>query len=615
MIFRKILFLVFVGACVAITIHPAQAQLQFVEVGSTAGIGSFTMEEGGWGGVAASDFDDDGDIDLFLPNGDGAPDQLYRNLGDGHFEEIAAEVGVASLDHGRVALWFDYDGDHRLDLFVGGDCREQADPCVMTMRQYRQTAEGTFEEVALDASIAEFIENTEFGPFWHLGGMAAGDINNDGYLDLAIPHWRGKETLFLNNGDGTFTDISVSSGIGNVTGTYQQHVMHDFNDDGWLDIHTTNDGLENRLWINQADGTFVDMAPEAGTDDHRFSMGTTLGDYDNDGDLDIYITDINRNKLFRNDSFGGILQFTKVAEEAQVVDVDFAWGCTFFDADNDGLLDLAVTNGWYWDRFRDDPSRLFLNQGGDPVTFADISDLAGFNDTLFGSALIALDYDRDGDLDLAQTTEALGDDPSRLRLLQNQPGPESENNNFLVIKPRMDGPNHRAIGALVRVEVDDLRITRLITAGTSFMGQEPAEAHFGLGTATEVDEVVIEWPDGTESQLLDVPANQVVTVWNTFLNGGEGEGESETGGEGESAEGGEGDSEGEREGEGDSEGEVGEEERQNENNRPLTCSASSLAASTKYTFQLDTVRSFRDFGLLGNSLTSYLARSYYRIGP
>ena len=184
--------------------------------------------------------------------------------------------------------------------------------------------------------------------------------------------------------------------------------------------------------------------------------------------------------------------------------------CRRNDADNDTLLDLAVTNGWREGIAMSDPSKLFRNLGGTPPMFGDISASSGFDDTYWGSALAAVDHDRDGDLDLVQTTQTVGSTSSSIRLLEHQGAPAS--NNYLVVRPRMSGANHRAIGAVVRATVGDIEMMRPITAGTSFFSQEPAEAFFGLGAAAVVDRVVVEWPGGLETEVLDVAANRVLTI-------------------------------------------------------------------------------------------------------
>ena len=488
---------------------PAQAgpPIRFVEVGASRGIGDYRMAEGMGGGAAVADFDGDGDIDIFVPTGEGMPDRLYRNNGKGVFEDIAAKAGVASTFANRCALWFDYDGDGDLDLIVANDVEQEPS----TYRLYRQNAPSRFQDVTIEAGL--FTPMSDPGRGFmppHRGGFAAGDLNNDGYLDLFAALWNGRSHLFLNNRDGTFTDISESSGINKVTRFSHQPVMADFDGDGWTDIFVAVDFGPNDLWINQRDGTFENRAASAGVDNAMNDMGVALGDYDNDGDFDLFITNIFddgfHNVMLRNDTADGDKPtFTEVSESLGVRDTGWAWGTTFFDADHDGLLDLVATNGWHSDPWRDDPSKFFWNLGGDPVEMLDASDEVGFNDTFFGSTLIAFDADRDGDLDLLQTTMG-----GPLRLLENRlvGGGAS----YVVVQPRMRGPNSVAIGAVVRVRACGVDQMRIVRAGTSYLGQEPAEADFGLGAADTAEQVTIDWPDGTRTVLEDVGANQILTV-------------------------------------------------------------------------------------------------------
>jgi hypothetical protein len=485
-----------------------------------AGIGEFNSR-GQAIGVAAADYDNDGDIDFYAPTNSDIPNQLYRNLGDGTFEEIAASVGVDSYLFGRVALWFDYDGDHRLDLLVGGDCFNRPLDCEgnIFLTLYRQMDNGQFEDVTVAAGISEDLVSSDAD---HRAGMAVGDMNNDGYLDVVLGMWFTNGQILLNNGDGTFSDASAGSGLETGGDQNWMHTLYDFDGDGWLDIHSAVDMTANRLWINQQDNTFQDVAPALGIDNPWDGMGTTLGDYDNDGDIDIYVTNIHdlgkHNVLYRNDSTDEILAFSEVSEALGVDDTDWGWGCTFFDADNDGFLDLAATNGFVTQNWTDDASRFFLNQGVPPFQFTDASTSVGFGDTLIGSALVAFDYDRDGDMDMLQSTRGAQVGGTTLRLLQSNPT-EGGIGNYLVIKPRMAGTNHWAIGAVVRARVGSSTMMRLITAGTSFVGQEPAEAHFGLGSAIFVDEVVIEWPDGTETTFEGVIGNGIYTAQGSELIG------------------------------------------------------------------------------------------------
>ncbi len=486
----------------------ADAPFLFVDVSAERGFGPYSATPGMGSGVATADFDDDGLLDVFVPTSPGVADQLYRNIGGGFFEEIAEEAGLASTEGNRAALWLDYDGDGDLDLLTANDVVGAAS----TYRLYRQRSPGRFEDVTQAAGLRiPLPPPAGDGVAAHRGGMAAGDLDGDGYLDIYAALWNGPSHLLLNSADGTFTDITQSSGIGVAFPYAWQPVMADFNGDGRQDIYVAIDFLWNALFINQGDATFVDLAPAAGADNAMNDMGVAIADYDNDCDLDLYVTNIfspgQYNILLRNDSQGGGIAFTETAEALGIDDGGWGWGATFLDADNDGLLDLAATNGWYTPMFLDDTSRFFRRSAAEQP-FEDVSAEVGFDDSFWGSSLVALDFDREGDPDLLQTCNLGGP----LRLLENRFAGPGAPNRYFVVQPRMSGPNHFAIGAIVRVSVEGREQTRLITAGVSFMGQEPAEACFGVGKAQTIDRVTIQWPDGRMTTIEKVQPNQVLRV-------------------------------------------------------------------------------------------------------
>lgn len=482
----------------------------FVSVGPRRGIEPYRMAEGMGGGVAAADYDGDGDVDLFVPTGSGVPHQLYRNDGAAHFREVAGEVGLASLRKGRAALWFDYDADRDLDLLViSDDGSAPREPSLQAL--FRQGPDGTFEEVTAAAGL------------WFAaaarcrGGMCAADFNGDGYLDLYLTSWEGRDHLLFNEDGRRFRDVTFAAGLG-ITGpqaTHFQPMAADFNRDGWMDLYVAVDYTENLLWINQGDGTFVDTAVAAGAAITANDMGMALGDYDGDGDLDIYTTNITyddkHNVLLRNDSQGGVLAFTEVAGELGVAEGGWAWGTTMADVNNDGRLDLLVTNGFYpnADLPRDE-SKVFLQEPGEEPRFRDVSREYGFADLYWGSCLLAADLDRDGDADLVQSCQ-LGP----LRVLQNRlrsPARRGRNHHYLTIQPRMDGNNYFAIGAEVEIEAAGRTTVQIVSAGASFLGQQPAEVHLGLGAEGFARRVTVRFPDGRRRLLEGVRANQVLRV-------------------------------------------------------------------------------------------------------
>jgi len=481
------------------------AQPEFVEVSGIRGLQPFAAADGMGTGAAAADSDDDGSVDLFVPTDSGTPARLYRNLGDGTFSDVAAAVGLDETDSAVAALWWDYDGDGDLDLAVACDDMCNAE---RRLRLYRQDDAGMFSDVTSSAGLHGLVT---YYDGMHVGGMAAGDVNQDRYLDLILCYWEGETYLLINDGQGGFSNAAAASGM-DTSIPYWTPMMHDVDRDGWLDIIQAVDFLPNILWLNQRDGTFTDVAAAAGVDDAFNDMGMALGDYDNDGDFDIYITNIYRdgkyNVLYRNDSTSESIIYTDVSADLDVEDGGWGWGATFLDGDNDGWIDLAATNGAWNAPWSTDPSRYWHNGGTTPASFVDASAVTGFDDTEWGSGLIAFDADRDGDLELLQVCAN-----GLLRLLDNQL--ESSNasaNHYLVVRPRMDGPNSHAIGAVIRATIGGTTHSRLITAGTSFLSQEPAEAFIGLDNATMVDALAIEWPDGSQSTHDDIAADQIVTT-------------------------------------------------------------------------------------------------------
>lgn len=517
------------------------AGFMFRDVTVCQGIIPIQTSEGGVGhlisgpGVAAADFDGDGWIDMFIPQAGGVPDLLYHNLGDGSYEEIATELGLGSMFSGEAAVWIDFDNDGDLDLFV-----VDATPSSGCMfRLYRNNIDihtidcRTNEDLCFEDVICLPDATGEcacpIGGSGKLGGIAVGDVNNDGYIDIYVALYDGINSahLLVNKGaDGTlgFEDMTAGSGLSDTLSERWQPIMADFNNDGWLDILQTQDGqsVPNTLWINermkqpkfraetcsQPGPDCTPLLSHLGTD-----MGIALGDYDNDGDLDVYTANIGPLLgIFQNEAAepvaggigglpGEIPAFTDQTTELLSGDSGWSWGATFMDADNDGFLDIAVTNGTNG-QAEDDRTTILHNvsDGQGNRVFEEIGQGVGFSDRDMGVSLVAFDSDRDGDLDSMQTSNSKSDVGIAEGLLRLRHSYQCNANNYVVIKPRNFRPNANrfGIGAIVRVKrldgSNEDEMMRIITAGTSFWGQEPAEAFFGLGDATLVD-IVVEWPD------------------------------------------------------------------------------------------------------------------------
>ncbi len=457
-------------------------------------------------GFSVADVDDDGDLDFFLGTNKDVPNRFYRNDG-GTFVEMGQDAGLAAKTQARAALWLDYDGDGKLDLLTASDAQDPDNP-EPALCLFRQTGSLQFTDQSQSSGLAV---PEAYG---HRGGLCAGDINNDGYLDIYATMYGGVSRLFLNETDGTFSDITMTSGVREPLRDFQwQPVMADFNNDGWVDISSSVDYIEDLMLVNQKDGTFKDMAKDWGVNITMNCMGRALCDFDCDGDLDIAITNIfsiggqyiGHNVLLQNNSTANQMSFTDISLQQGIANGGWGWGVTLFDANRDGYEDLLATNGFSQPGWSDDPTRFFLNQGGGPQWFsADMAPQVGLGDQFYGSCISAVDFDRDGDLDVMQSTLN-----GMLRLMKN----ETDNqNSYLVVQPRMSGPNSRAICAKVRVRTGSHQQLRLITCGNSSFGQEPAEAFFGTKDALRVDEVVVEFPDGSVSHIPRVGTNQILQV-------------------------------------------------------------------------------------------------------
>lgn len=474
------------------------------------------------GGAAAGDYDGDGWTDLYVTRLDG-PDALYRNLGDGTFENRAVDAGLTYNLPSNGAGFGDVDNDGDLDLYV------------TTIGDYRfylfiNDGKGHFAEEAVvrGAGVQSSYPHSGFS-------VAFGDYDRDGYLDLYVTEWRPDSLVpsgtpshnrLLNNRGasepGYFDDVTESAGV-SLDGLEDRGswgfspTFSDLDGDGWPDLAIAADFGTSRIFWNDGDGTFSDGTEAAGVGTEENGMGSAIGDFDGDGRLDWFVTSIfcddadcnlgaTGNRLYRNN---GDRTFTDHTDEAGVRNGRWGWGTAFFDYDNDSDLDLVMTNGVDFPDpdaavFRTDRMRLWRNES---AAMTELAAPAGLTDRGNGKGLMVLDYDNDGDLDVFIARRA------QTPLLYRNDGPSS--GSYLRLALRGTSSNRFGIGARVTLTVSGSTdpMVRELRAGSHFLGQSESIVHFGFGAVQgSVQRVRIAWPSGVEQLLEDVAINQTLEV-------------------------------------------------------------------------------------------------------
>jgi hypothetical protein len=523
----------------------AAAALRFTNVTRASGI-SFTNVNGAspdkylaetmGSGAALLDFDADGWVDLLLVDGGSIADpavasrarhRLYRNAG-GTFVDVTGASGIRHRDYGMGACAGDVDNDARPDIYITSYGANTL---------YRNAGKGAFTDVTAAAGVG-------------LGGWSTScaflDIDLDGDLDLWVVNYldaardnnrfcgdpqrrvrvychplnyRGlPSVLYRNDGRGTFTDVSTASGIAGFAGNGLGIAVGDYDDDGRPDVFVANDGVPNFLFHNEGGGRFTEVGLPAGVSvardgKARAGMGTEFADYNGDGRLDLIVTnhEFETHSLFRNDGNG---IFSDATVESGLSAPTLPWvgfGVAFFDADNNGDLDLAIVNGHVIDntaQFRAgsshaQPRLLFRSAGG--RRFAEVGREAGpgFAGPGVGRTLVAGDLDNDGDIDLVTTANG-----GAAEVLRN----ESTGGGAALIV-QLAGARHReAMGARITVAAGGRTQMREVKSGSSYLGQNDLRLHVGLGAAARAEQVRIRWPGGVVETLRDVAAGQIITV-------------------------------------------------------------------------------------------------------
>ena len=488
------------------------------------------------GGVAAGDYNGDGHLDLYVTNSVG-PNALFRNEGDGSFIDVAATAGVDDPEAtGYGAGWADYDNDGDLDLYVAN---------FGASKLFRNDGSDSFTDVTAASGVADpDADHRTMGVAW-------ADYDGDGFLDLLVVRHLieigGKLALdtpglarasrplalFHNEGDGTFTNVTslLSDNLeypSPVKGAGFKPAFLDYDNDGDMDIYVVNDfgaaNYPNVLWRNDGRDSagnvkFTDVSEESGTDLEIFGMGLAVGDYDNDGDFDLYMTDIGESEFMENRGDGTFVNQTESTgtgrgsiAENWFDDMSVSWGTIFADLDNDGQLDLYTVAGQMDNdpcfNMENQPNALFVNMGDG--RFSDVSSASGADDPGTGRGVAHGDFNGDGLLDLFVVNMGTRDgEPGTSRLFINT----SENdNNWLRVVPRGIEGNRFGIGARVVVTVGGAKQIREMGASQSHMSNSVVPVHFGLGDAEIVDAVEVRWPSGKTQRLENVPVNQELTI-------------------------------------------------------------------------------------------------------
>lgn len=509
------------------------AQVGFDEVAEAAGIDfvaivSDPVEFPTQGGAAWFDYDSDGDQDLYLTGG-AAPDGLFNNNGDGSFIEVTDLAGFGAMDtsvYTQGVVTGDIDNDGFREVFI---TTEDHDSNYL----FYNNGDGTFTDISVSAGVFD-------------GGNSAsacfGDYNLDGLLDLYVTNWcvgimefmQNNEAgtiptiqnyFYVNNGDLTFTESSVLLGVDNPSGCGLAPTFTDFDNDGDMDLLVGNDfgpvsgNSSNRLYENQyPNDEFQDVSAQTNMNAEMFSMGTAIGDYNEDGRLDYYITNEANDNLFRNDggSFSNQIgiagleyPFGPCLDQIEIGPI-YSWGCGFLDFDNDTYLDLFVGNG---DLDMDFPRpciqkcKLFGNNQADG-TFTDLSAQMGVNDDYVSRGVAIADYDNDGDLDilLGITDSIIGNE--NVRLFENS----NVDGNWIEVGLEGGVSNRDGFGTRVEVMFEGRTLIREVDGGSSFNSHHSSIVHFGLGEAQVIDSLRIRWLSGIVDEFYQVNPNQRLNI-------------------------------------------------------------------------------------------------------
>lgn len=451
---------------------------QFIDRTALAGIGNTGQNRG----VSIIDFNQDGWEDIYFTRLDGA-NFLYHNNGDDTYTNVAAAAGLDYAGASGTAVWGDLNNDGRPDLILGNR-REPS-------RIYLNQGDGTFSDITFSSGVAVNAQ---------VMSVSLADVDQDGWLDIYFANLGEQNALYRNNGDGTFGDYTYASGAlddGIAMGT----IFFDYDRDGDPDLYLTHDANQpNILYQNVGGGHFIDVSRASGLDLAAQGMGVDVADIDQDGWLDVYVTNLYENILFRNRGDGS---FENIASQAGVTDLGMGWGTVFLDYDNDGWPDIYVANETNFGvnyQFYDN----ILYRNLDGRTFRPVLGNDALKSPYGGYGVAAADLDKNGQLDLVIANSGQAGN----QLLFNQ-----QESDYHWTRIQLEGTlsNRSAIGARILLESGDLLLSDEIIAGSGFCGQNSLSLHFGLGEQDRIDRLTIFWPSGLEEVFEDLPVDQTLT--------------------------------------------------------------------------------------------------------
>lgn len=457
--------------------------ITFVDATSTSLL-AYPSSIGQLQGVAVGDYDNDGWEDLCFCGNSVVGVIIFRNLGDKTFENVTSTVLPANMPNAAMSLFADIDGDGDLDLLLA---RYETD-ALHTCLDYLINDNGTFSAVDSSCKGAQYDARA--------GGLVVADPDRDGDLDIVMTHWDGPGWYFVNSGSLSFSEVAAQRIPGLEFSTFHYApVFVDFNNNGWPDLHVAVDVDSDYHARNLGGGNFENMSSQWDSAEGSSDMGIACGDIENDGDLDFFVTNIGQHVLHVNDG-SGLFSEESLARGVQFNGGEFfGWGTAFVDFDHDTDLDLVfVTTGT-------PGGSLFENDG--LGFFTDIT--AGSGMILLGAGLAPFDYDKDGDMDLIIA------DSSRPFLYENVT-PSLVGRHWLQVELQGIDSNTKGIGARISVTVNGLTMIRELLGSYSFFAGPPVRAHFGLGSASLVETLRIQWPSGRIQILEDVAVDQHLVV-------------------------------------------------------------------------------------------------------